>query len=81
MMTCWTTPVPPALNRITPEYQHLQVGDWMPMAKKDHRHDRVQGDGVRDQSVATGQYMARKLIRLDRGRMEQSGTVWCPPRR
>jgi hypothetical protein len=33
MMTCWTTPVPPALDRLTPEYQHLQVGDWMPMAK------------------------------------------------
>jgi len=21
-------------DRIPPEYQHLQVGDWMPMAKK-----------------------------------------------
>jgi len=25
---------PPALNRITPEYQHLQVGDCMSIAKK-----------------------------------------------
>ena len=24
---------------------------------------------------------AWKLIRLDIGRMEQSSTVWCPPRR
>jgi len=47
-------------DRVLPEYEHLQVGGWMPMANKDHRHDRVQGDGVRDQSLApvaeTGQY-------------------------
>jgi len=67
-------------DRIPPEYQHLQVGDWVPMAKK-----------ITDTTAfETSQWLpwqrpdstsAWKLICLDAGRMEQSSAVWCPPGR
>ncbi len=72
-------------NRILPEYQHLQVGDWMPMAKK-----ITDTTAFKATAFETRQWLpwqkpdstwAWKLIRFDVGRMEQSSTVWCPPGR
>jgi len=72
-------------DRIFPEYHHLQVGDWMPMAKK-----ISDTTAFKATAFETSQWLlwqkpdstcAWKLIRLDIGRMEQSSTVWCPPGR
>lgn len=72
-------------DRMLPEYQHLQVGDWMPMAKKISDTTTFKAT-----AFETSQWLlwqkpdstcAWKLIRLDIGRMEQSSTVWCPPGR
>src|SRR5260370_616678 len=51
MMTCWTTPVPPAPTASCPNTSICRSATGCPW-RKDHRHDRVQGDGVRDQAVA-----------------------------
>ena len=67
-------------DRILPEYQHLQVGDWMPMAKK-----ITDTTAFKATAFDTSQWLpwqkpditwAWKLIRLDVGRIEQSSTVW-----
>ncbi len=67
-------------DRILPEYQHLQVGDWMPMVKK-----ITATTAFKATALETSQWLpwqkpdstrAWKLIRLDDGRMEQSSTVW-----
>ena len=50
-MTCWTTPVPPAPTASFPNTSICRSATGCPW-RKDQRHDRVQGDGVRDKSVA-----------------------------
>jgi len=67
-------------DRILPEYQHLQVGDWMPMVKK-----ITATTAFKTTALETSQWLpwpkpdrtrAWKLVRLDDSRMEQSSTVW-----
>ena len=62
-------------DRILPEYQHLQVGDWMPMAKKISDTTAFKATALRpvSRSVAeTGQYMC---LEADPPRCRSHGAV------
>lgn len=61
----------PSAERIIPEWQHVAVGDWMPMAATVNETTALQGQGLLDGRMATlgeaGKHLGLEVDALARG--------------